>query len=188
MKQHLEEAAVSQRDLQRIFNLLDFFIQHHNQRRQDLPQTVPQTTEGVVHRSLLLSLAVAYFFRLNRHLRHEFLVKMAELDATAMEADNDQLPCYDMAAVIEFELDLYIQAAELPQGIAPNQALRENFFCIAVCVETKTPLVIIGTPGKTLSGAACCIKCEYCHLISGSHAFFCNRSCCSKACSELPFA
>ncbi|KAL0055748.1 hypothetical protein WJX82_004037 [Trebouxia sp. C0006] len=105
VKQHLEEAAVSQRDLQRVFNLLAFFIQHHIQRRQDLPQTVPQSTEGVVHRSLLLSLAVAYYFRLNRHLRHEFL------------------------------------------------ALRENFFCIAVCVETKTPLVIIGTPGnsKTLS-------------------------------------
>jgi len=74
------------------------------------------------------------------------------------------LPCYDMAAVIEFELDLYIQAAELPQGIAPNQALRENFFCIAVCVETKTPLIIIGTPGKLPSGAACCIKREYCRL------------------------
>ena len=164
MKQHLEEAAVSQRDLQRVFNLLAFFIQHHNQRRQDLPQTVPQTTEAVVHRSLLLSLAVAYYFRLSRHLRHDFLVKMAELDATAMEVDDNQLPCYDMAAVIEFELDLYIKAAELPQGIAPNQALRENFFCIAVCVETKTPLVIIGTPGELPSKPACCIKHELHHL------------------------
>ena len=109
VKQHLEDAAVSQRDLQRVFNLLAFFIQHHHSRRRDLPETVPQSPDALVHRSLL--------------------------------------PCYDMDAVVQYELDLYISAAELPPGIAPNQALKENFFCIAVCVETKTPLIIIGTPG-----------------------------------------
>jgi len=189
VKQHLEEAAVSQRDLQRVFNLLAFFIQHHNQRCQDLPQTVPQTTEGVVHRSLLLSLAVAYYFRLNRHLRHEFLVKMAELDATAMEADDNQLPCYDMAAVIEFELDLYIQAAELPQGIAPNQALRETSFA----------LLSVWRPRLPWSSLAHQVKCFQEQLVASSVntvissdkwitcQLFCSRSCCSQASSELPF-
>lgn len=152
VKQNLEDAAVSQRDLQRVFSLLAFFIQHHNQRRRELPETVPHNTEAVVHRSLLLSLAVAYYFRLSRQLRQDFLAKMAELDSMFVAAADGQLPCYDMAAVVEYELDLYIKAAELPQGIAPNQALRENFFCIAVCVETKIPLVIVGTPGELDTG------------------------------------
>ena len=52
-----------------------------------------------------------------------------------------------MAEVVEYELELYIKAAELPPGVAANQALRENFYCIAVCMETKTPLIIVGTPG-----------------------------------------
>ena len=159
VKRHLEEAAVSQRDLQRVFNLLAFFIQHHNQRRRDLPETVPKTPDAVVHRSLLLSIAVAYYFRLNRELRDELLLSIAALDAMSMDAEDDQVPCYDMAAVVEYELELYIRAAELPQGIAPNQALRENFFCIAVCVETKTPLIIIGTPGQM----SCLLQCYTTH-------------------------
>ena len=150
VKQHLEASAVSQRDLQRVFNLLTFFIQHHQQRGRDLPATVPRSQDAVVHRSLLLSIAVCYYFRFDRTLRLELLDIMAALDATAAAVENQQVPCYDMAAVIEYELDLYIKAADLPAGIAPNQALKENFFCIAVCVETKTPLVIIGTPGQQL--------------------------------------
>ena len=151
VKRHLEDAAVSQRDLQRVFNLLAFFIQHHHSRRRDLPETVPQSPDALVHRSLLLSIAVAYFFRLDRPLRQEFLEVMAELDARNAAEEDQRVPCYDMDAVIQYELDLYISAAELPPGIAPNQALKENFFCIAVCVETKTPLIIIGTPGGHFS-------------------------------------
>ena len=151
VKLHLEEAAVSQRDLQRVFNLLAFFIQPHRSRRRDLPETVPQEADAVVHRSLLLSIAVAYFFRLDRQLRQQFLQAMAELDPDTVVQHDDQLPCYDMEAVIQYELKLFIDAAELPPGIAPNEALQENFFCIAVCVETKTPLIIVGTPGAHIS-------------------------------------
>ena len=75
---------------------------------------------------------------------------MAALDAMGSQQEDEQVPCYDMAAAVEYELDLYIRAAELPPGIAANQALRENFYCIAVCVETKTPLIIVDTPGDHL--------------------------------------
>ena len=147
VKSRLEEAAVSQRDLQRVFNMLAFFIQHHKQRRQELPLTVPTAHEAVVHRSLLLSIAMVYYFRLSSQLRQEFLNKIGALDAMGQQQQEDQVPCYDMAEVVEYELQLYIKAAELPPGIAANQALRENFYCIAVCMETKTPLIIVGTPG-----------------------------------------
>ena len=147
VKSRLEEAAVSQRDLQRVFNMLAFFIQHHNQRRQELPLTVPTAHEAVVHRSLLLSIAIVYYFRLSSQLRQEFLNEIGALDAMGRQQQDDQVPCYDMAEVVEYELELYIKAAELPPGVAANQALRENFYCIAVCMETKTPLIIVGTPG-----------------------------------------
>ena len=150
VKSRLEAAAVSQRDLQRVFNMLAFFIQHHNQRRLELPLTVPTAHEAVVHRSLLLSIALVYYFRLSSQLRQDFLNEIGALDAMGRLQD-DKVPCYDMAEVVKYELDLYIDAAELPPGIAANQALRENFYCIAVCMQTKTPLIVVGTPGKQSS-------------------------------------
>ncbi len=104
----------------------------------------------MVHRSLLLSIAVAYYFRLNRELRNDFLLQIASLDGP-YRAGNERPPCYDLASLVEFELNLFTAAAELPPGIAPNEALRENFFCIAVCVEAKLPLIIVGTPGESLT-------------------------------------
>ena len=147
VKRRLEEAAVSQRDLQRVFNMLAFFIEHHNQRRQELPLTVPIAHEAVVHRSLLLSIALVYYFRLSSQLRRDFRNEIGALDAMSRQQQDDQVPCYDVAEVVEYELELYIKAAELPPGIAANQALRENFYCIAVCMQTKTPLIIVGGPG-----------------------------------------
>lgn len=164
VKSRLEEAAVSQRDLQRVFNMLAFFIQHHNQRRHDLPLTVPTAHEAVVHRSLLLSIALVYYFRLSSQLRQDFLNEIGALDAMGRLQQDDQVPCYDMAEVVKYELDLYMDAAELPPGIAANQALRENFYCIAVCMQTKTPLIIVGTPGKHPKLAKLssrCLACEW---------------------------
>ena len=149
VKDNLGPASVSQRDLQRVFNLLIFFIRHHKQRQDDYPDSVPHDEQQLVHRSLLLSTAVAYYFRLDRQLRSEFLNEMASLDGPHVTG-NARLPCFDLAAVVEYELNLFTRAAELPPGIAPNEALRENFFCIAVCVEAKIPLIIVGTPGESL--------------------------------------
>ena len=147
MKRNLGPASVSQRDLQRVFKLLAFFIRHHKQRQHDFPDSVPQQEEQLVHRSLLLSIAVAYYFRLDRDLRDSFHLEMATLDGP-IRAGEERPPCYDLAAVVEYELNLFTREAELPPGIAPNEALRENFFCIAVCIATKTPLIIVGTPGQ----------------------------------------
>ena len=146
MKQNLGTASVSQRDLQRVFKLLAFFISHHKQRQHDYPDSVPQDEEALVHRSLLLSIAVAYYFRLDRDLRQRFLVDMATLDGP-FRAGDERPPCYDLACVVEYELNFFTREAQLPPGIAPNEALRENFFCIAVCIATKIPLIIVGTPG-----------------------------------------
>ena len=72
--------------------MLAFFIQHHNQRRQELALTVPTAHEAVVHRSLLLSIAIVYYFRLSSQLRQEFLNEIGALDAMGRQQQDDQVP------------------------------------------------------------------------------------------------
>ena len=150
MKEHLGPSAVSQRDLQRAFRFLEFFLKHHRAR-------APQLDEAkTMHRCLLLSIAMTYYFRLpdappsgdmqGQSLRQRFCLMMAGLQPPNQRLGR--VPWYNFEEVVAHELQLYITGAELPPGIAANLALKENFFCIVVCLQTKTPLVIVGTPGQ----------------------------------------
>jgi hypothetical protein len=94
------------------------------------------------------------------NLRQQFKA-MVDFQAKAMNAQNNpfgfgdqkQVPWNDLQEVLEDEMSLYLQNAQVPNGIAFNEALKENFFSIVVCVQTRTPLIINGPPGcsKTLS-------------------------------------
>lgn len=57
MRSALAHSAVSQRDMQRVFRLFKFFVSHHVHRRLEL------STDQMLQ-SLLLAIAVAYYFRL----------------------------------------------------------------------------------------------------------------------------
>ena len=154
VKQHLGASAVSQRDLQRAFRFLDFFLAHHKAREAQLEHG------RLVNRCLLLSMAMTYFFRLptaashsdtdtpQDGLRLQFCRMMAELQSPAGRYRPSAMPWDVFEDVVADELRLYIEGAQLPLGIAANLALMENFFCIAVCMQTKTPLIIVGTPGN----------------------------------------
>ena len=154
VKQHLGASAVSQRDLQRAFRFFDFFLAHHKARRVQLEE------EKLMHRCLLLSIAMTYYFRLpaatqeselqQASLRHMFCQMVAELQSPANSYRQHVMPWDDFEDVVADELQQYIIGAQLPRGIAANLALVENFFCIAVCMQTKTPLIIVGTPGSCL--------------------------------------
>ena len=153
VKQHLGASAVSQRDLQRAFRFLDFFLAQHKARGAQLEQG------RLVHRCLLLSMAVTYYFRLpaavasdsdtqQDGLRLQFCHMMTALRSPAGRYRPSIMPWDVFEDVVADELRLYIEGAQLPPGIAANLALMENFFCIAVCMQTKTPLIIVGTPGE----------------------------------------
>jgi hypothetical protein len=75
------------------------------------------------------------------------------LDACALLYQEDKVPWKRLGPVLDDEMVMYLDNAELPSGIACNQALKENFFCTVVCIENRIPLIIIGPPGcsKTLS-------------------------------------
>ena len=150
VKQHLGPSAVSQRDLQRVFKFLTFFLSHHRARHFQLDDA------KIMHRCLLLSIAMTYYFRLpdapqkddpqGQSLRQQFCLMMTDLQPTKL--GQGTVPWHDFEAVLAHELEVYIKGAELPPGIAANLALMENFFCIVVCLQTKTPLIIVGTPGQ----------------------------------------
>jgi len=191
-------SAVSQRDIQRVFKLLDFFLKDHRKR----PEFDELEPNQLATRCMFLAIGVSYYLRLedtlvqNRTLqhfvcdvctfehsgppsydrcegceqkssftvkaqeekvtrqpRHEFCALMAGLRKGALVSDTTKRPWSKFAEVMGDEMKEYIKHAKVPVGIARNQALKENFFAIAVCTENKISLCLLGPPGcsKTLS-------------------------------------
>lgn len=46
---------------------------------------------------------------------------------------------------------MFIEGVEIDEKIARNQALKENFFMMVVCIESRVPLFIVGKPGSSKS-------------------------------------
>ena len=47
--------------------------------------------------------------------------------------------------------EAFLSNMKLGQNIAHNVALRENVFMMAVCVELRIPLFVVGKPGSSKS-------------------------------------
>ena len=47
--------------------------------------------------------------------------------------------------------EAFLENMELGDNIAHNAALRENVFMMAVCVELRIPLFVVGKPGSSKS-------------------------------------
>ena len=47
--------------------------------------------------------------------------------------------------------EAFLENMELGENIAHNAALRENVFMMAVCVELRIPLFVVGKPGSSKS-------------------------------------
>jgi len=113
----------------------------------------PMKEAAQVHwQSLLLSLAVTYYFR----LPSEHLAKFtAEIDKkiSAMKS-----PFRKFSTFVDEELSYFYDLMDIPAGIAKTKSLQMNLFCNVVCIQTKIPLLITGDPGrsKTLSFNIAC--------------------------------
>lgn len=134
----LSRCCVSQRDIQRVFTLYQWFINTYKQfdRYNDYKQCH--------RRAVLVALGIVYYMRLNNKYRLEYKQKLDQ-----RKFGND----VTFAQAFQDELDWYISKVDLPKGIASTQALKENLFATIVCTVTHIPLIIVGPPGssKTLS-------------------------------------
>ena len=132
-------SCVSQRDIQRVFSLHEWFM-----NRYDESKPYGDNTDCHV-RALLVALGIVYFMRLN--------TKYRKLYSDKMDLESQPFHKVMFSKAFKDELDFFINQVDLPQGIAKTQALKENIFATIICAVTRTPLIIVGAPGssKTLS-------------------------------------
>ena len=94
--------------------------------------------------SINLGMYLCYYIRLfQKNLRNQFLEKMKICFGSNFSFEN-------LPKMLQNEIAKNIN---LEEGIALNQALLENLFCLFICICNKIPLFIVGKPGcsKSLS-------------------------------------
>ena len=130
------QSCVSQRDIQRVFTLYQWFRDFYKELR---PHGYGRDYD---RRAILVALGIVYYMRLSTNYREKFKKIMDKVPSA---------PHFSTA--FAEELDWFMNQVDLPRGIAHTQALKENLFATIVCTETHTPLIIVGAPGssKTLS-------------------------------------
>ena len=133
-------SCVSQRDIQRVFTLYQWFMKIYNKMKPHGQQS------DYSRRAVLVALGIVYYMRLNNTYRTQY---SKFLDQPEFKLPNE----VTFTRAFEEELNWYIDSVDLPKGIARTQALKENIFATIVCTANHIPLIIVGAPGssKTLS-------------------------------------
>ena len=91
--------------------------------------------------NLILALGVAYFVRLDER-REDYIVEMSR----CLKLEPGQF-----LQVIVACQDVFIDELKLDQNIAKNDALKENVWMMAICIELRIPLFLVGKPGSSKS-------------------------------------
>ena len=131
------QSTVSQKDIQRVFTVYDWL-----QKWFKRPTKYNVDDFSVSCRAVFVALALVYYFRLNEKYRKKFKEEMM-----------DHCPVGEQDIPVTFENALYDEFKwvsdhiNLPTGIAPTDALKENIYAIIVCTMTRIPLIIVGPPG-----------------------------------------
>eukprot|EP01083_Nonionella_stella_P286517 975200_1 len=94
---------------------------------------------------MIEALALVYYFRLDNKQRLLYNKRMSQ---HLHIRDGIVGP---LCGIIDSLCDEF--KAFIPRGIALNHALKENLFLLYICIQTKTPLILVGKPGssKTLA-------------------------------------
>ena len=130
------KSSVSQRDIKRVFTLIEFIGSII-----DIPDDPSITHYIICRRIILVAVGVVYYLRLDHIFRREFRSKI----------NLDSFEKFEK--IFEYEVNQFVNKADIPHGIAKTQGLKENLFATIICTITKIPLIIVGPPGtsKTLS-------------------------------------
>ena len=153
------KSSVSQRDIQRVFRFYKWLLNSFTELESY--QADKNLTKNL--RALYISLAIVYYFRLNKKFRDDYAQVMSTLgseearnylEKEALEEHEDASEQPNIFIhVLKKELDRLTDNIRYPPRIARTQALKENIYAIIICSMTRTPLIIVGPPGssKTLS-------------------------------------
>lgn len=151
----IHRVHMSIRDMLRAVDLYSYFMNHQAFIPHD------SVTKGLwseqewhmhVHQcSIILALAIAYYFRMPEigggvELRRKF--------EAAFPAKKLGIPQHmRFQDIVHSAIKQLFDNTRRPPGIAETAALMQNLFCVVVCIDAKIPVIILGPPGtsKTLS-------------------------------------
>ena len=134
-------SVVSLRDIQRVFHLTDYFLNHFS---LEGPNSDNSTTHPF-RRAMLVSVAIVYYLRLDAAARKIFVQKVNNLP-TEQDEECSLLDALNSA------MDKVIEGTLIPEGISLTLGLKENIFVTLVCTLSRVPLMIIGPPGCSKVG------------------------------------
>jgi len=146
MRERKDECSfVSLRDVERMLSTLDWF---HSQEHiitvkifEVLFKGAQQDYRKIFNINLILALGVSYYVRLDERRR----------DYEQEVSQHLQLPEGLFSRVIIACQDLFVNELKLEKTIAKNDALKENVWLMAICIELKIPLFLVGKPGSSKS-------------------------------------
>ncbi|XP_067369794.1 E3 ubiquitin-protein ligase rnf213-alpha-like [Channa argus] len=155
MRERKDECSfVSLRDVERCMQVFVWFYKNHPMFAKELgaflqkqknkltnePQFLP-ACERVIW-SLLMATGVCYQFCLED--KRPYVRTISQLLSSEYTVERTMQE-------IELMQDLLLDGVSMGKTIARNEALKENFFMMVICVELRIPLFIVGKPGSSKS-------------------------------------
>ena len=147
MRERKDECSfVSLRDVERMLTTLEWF---HSQEKiialKIFKKAISVDEEPGLHQifdiNLILALGISYYARLDE--------RRAEYEEEMMECLQLE-PKYFSKVIVACQ-DIFIDELNLDQNIAKNDALKENVWMMAICIELRIPLFLVGKPGSSKS-------------------------------------
>ncbi|KAM3618897.1 uncharacterized protein V6R79_000067 [Siganus canaliculatus] len=151
MRERKDECSfVSLRDVERCMDVFVWFYKNHSMFAEELSKMNNPTENNEsmfvpagdrVVWSLLMAAGVCYQSCLEDKKPYWITI-------------SQWLPEHDVKRImqeIQLMQNLLLSGVRMGQTIARNEALKENFFMMVICVELRIPLFIVGKPGSSKS-------------------------------------
>ena len=154
-----ERSGVSLRDIKRVLTLYKWFCSQITYLVESLDNKVFKKNKHEISlRAMICAIIVAYVLRMNgRNKEQDDLLK--EITKASSPLSNPiPLSLKEINNTLTKMSDVYLQVLNqskmgvIPENIAINRPLKENFIAMLACFDAKIPLIICGAPGtsKTL--------------------------------------
>ena len=157
MRERKDECSfVSLRDVERFLKILQWFQDHS---KVIIPKILEKKYWKIskADLNLILSLGVAYLTRLDER-REDYVVKLSKCLGIKSRW---------FKSTIQACQDVFIDELKLDQNIAKNDALKENVWMMAICIDLRIPLFLVGKPGSSKSLAKSLIT----DVMQGVHSY-----------------
>jgi hypothetical protein len=146
MRERKDECSfVSLRDVERMLTTLEWFNSQEKIIALKIFNKIISDHEPNLNQifdiNLILALGISYY---------------ARLDERRVEYEEEMMECLQLepkyfSKVIIACQDIFIDELNLDQNIAKNDALKENVWMMAICIELRIPLFLVGKPGSSKS-------------------------------------